>query len=139
MNAGVAALRSIARSVRALSRVPSQMAKGASADIRRLLFEQFAAQTDAYGAAWAPHAESTIKRWGEHPIGDLTGAMMNIDVSPRAGAGIVVTLGAPWSGFFHGGTRYMPARPILPTRGLPPSWVAALRGQAEKTFRESLS
>lgn len=138
-DAGVAALQRIMRAVRQLSRVPSRVAQEASGDVRRLLFEQIAAQTDPYGAAWAPHKESTLKRWGEHPVLDLTGDMIGgIDVAPSAGAGINITLGEKYSAFHQTGTRYMPARPILPDRGIPESWVSAIREASSNAFRSTL-
>lgn len=34
--------------------------------------------------AWAPHSPETVKRWGEHSILDLTGAMRSAATSPSA-------------------------------------------------------
>lgn len=131
------ALASIARSIRALGKVPSRAAPKAADAIRGLLDEQFAAQVGPYGAAWAPHSEATVKRWGEHAILDLSGALKSLDVRPSGGAGITVTLGAPYGQFHQTGTSRMPARPILPYAGLPAKWSAAIKDACSEAFGEA--
>lgn len=138
--AAIASIKRMKHAVSQLSRVPSRAAKEASDDIRRLLFEQFVAQTDAYGSQWTEHKTSTIRRHGEHPIGYLTGDMLDIDVVPTAGAGIVVMIpDVPYLRFFTGGRTGQPARPILPTGALPDSWAQAINEASSKAFHRIMS
>src|SRR5271166_6699696 len=100
--AAFAALARVKRVVNELGKVPSQMARPSSEAILGLLRAQFAAQTDAYGRPWAPHSKETVRRWGEHPIGRLTGKMYNgLEVKPMAGSGISIIMGADYSAFFQ--------------------------------------
>jgi len=138
MASGAAALASIMRAIHELNKVPSQAARQASSEIQTLIEGQFASQADPYGNAWAPHAKETIRRWGPHPILTLTGAMGQVSVTPRAGAGITVTLGADYSQFHQTGTANMPARPILPNRGLPESWQNAIENAANEAFERAV-
>jgi hypothetical protein len=133
--AGFSALAQVRLAISKLTRVPSQVAKRASGKIAGLIGKQFSAQTDAYGAAWAPLTAETIRRWGTHPILDLTGAMNAVEVKPLPGAGISITLGEPYAAFHQVGTRYMPPRPILPTAALPAAWNAALKAAAEESAK----
>lgn len=132
------ALASIARSIKALSRVPSKAASQAAGDIKGLIAEQFAGEADPYGNAWASHSGATVKRWGEHAILDLSGAMKSIDVRPSSGAGITVTLGADYGRFHQTGTRNMPRRAVLPYAGLPARWSDAIRAACEDAFGEAV-
>lgn len=134
----VGALHSYARSLRRLAQVPSQMAAPAAERISDLIDDQFSSGTDPYGAAWEAHAPATVARWGEHPVLELSGALRgSVDVQPMGGAGIAVTLDEV--GQFHQtGTARMPARPILPVAGLPPSWEDALSQAAAETFERTL-
>jgi len=60
---------------------PLEAAKGiAQQDMQ----QHFDTETSPDGEAWAPLADSTIERWGEHPILQLTGAMHDAAVSDGA-------------------------------------------------------
>lgn len=134
----IGAMGKLAENLGRLASVPSRAAAGAAENLQDTIQEQFDAQTDPYGASWAPHAASTEKRWGEHPILDLTGDMRgSIDVSPMQGAGISVTIDDP-GGFHQAGTANMPARPILPENEFPETWDAAIRDALDETFGRTL-
>jgi len=139
--AAFAALARVRRAVTQLSRVPARAAKESAAEIKDLLQAQVAAEKDQYGRAWAPHKQATIDRWGEHSIGYLTGGMVGgLDVRPARGAGIQITLGASrGSPIFQIGTKYQAARPILPERALPASWVRALTLAANRACAQSMA
>lgn len=139
--AAFAALARVRRAVTQLSRVPARAAKESAAEIKDLLQAQVAAEKDPYGRAWAPHKQATIDRWGEHSIGYLTGGMVGgLDVRPARGAGIQITLGASrGSPFFQIGTKYQAARPILPERALPASWVRALTLAANRACAQTMA
>lgn len=132
---GHAALQIVKRSLRQLMQLPARVSADAAEVVESLLAQQFAEERDPYGTPWEPHAESTVKRWGEHPILDLTGDMKDVSVRPLPGSGVGITLGAPYSRFHQTGTAHMPPRPILPDgRGLPPDWVAALSQLTQAAF-----
>ena len=61
--------------------VPLEASKGiAKADMQN----HFDTETGPNGEAWAPLSEETIKRWGEHSILQLTGAMRGAATSDAA-------------------------------------------------------
>ncbi len=135
METGRAALNRIAKSLRQLSRVPSQAASGAAPEIRKLLVQQFLTGTDPYGGRWASLSQATLDKGRSPPPLTDSGAMATLDVQPSQGAGITITLGADYSRFHQTGTRYMPARPILPDqRGLPATWRRAIQDAADRSF-----
>jgi hypothetical protein len=51
---------------------------------QRDMQEHFDTESGPNGEAWAPLADSTIERWGEHPILQLTGAMRDAATSEGA-------------------------------------------------------
>lgn len=132
--AAIAALQKIMQAVEELQQVPSRVSRAGSERIQTLIAQQFVAQTDPYGNAWAPHKPSTVKELGSHSILSLTGALSNVEVKPMSGAGIQITLGASYGAFHQTGTRNMAARPILPNAGLPDSWSAALEASSAEEF-----
>jgi hypothetical protein len=136
--AALAALRKVAQAVSELAQVPSRAASEASGSIKTILQRQFASQTDAYGRPWAPLTDATIKRWGSHPILDLTHQLKDVDVRPMTGAGIVVTLGSKSGAFHQVGTYKMKGRPILPDGPLPPAWQQAIADAATNSFTRTM-
>jgi hypothetical protein len=119
----MATLEGLAAAMRDLSKVPSQAARAAAADIAGLIEQQYADGTDPYGDAWADLAESTIAKGRTPPPLTDSGVMRaGTDVAPSAGAGITITLGADYAIYHQGGTGSMPARPILPDHDLPEAW-----------------
>lgn len=124
-----------ARVLRELSRVPSRVAVVAAPKIRRLITEQFTREQDPYGAAWAPLTESSLRRGRRPPVLTDTRRMRGgVRVQPMVGAGLSVTIPAPYAGFHQTGTQHMVARPIYPRAGMPPRWRAAI----ERAFRAAL-
>lgn len=113
-----------------LAAVPSRASAAVADNLEEVILEQFAAQADPYGNPWAEHAESTVERWGEHAILDLTGEMIGtLEVAPMPGAGVSVSIDMPagahqtgWDGPQGSG----PARPILPQGPFPATWRAAV-------------
>lgn len=121
-----------------LASVPSQVAADASERIAGLIAQEFEAQADPYGDAWADHTEGTVKRWGEHEILDLSGGMRgSVDVRPMRGAGIAITIDDV-AGFHQGGTVDMVARPVLPSDDMPPLWEEALEAAGNARFAEAM-
>jgi hypothetical protein len=128
----VSTLDELAEALSRLAAVPSQIAADASERIGDLIQGEFDAGVDPYGHAWKPLAESTIERGRTPPpLTDTTDMRSGIEVRPMAGAGVSITFADPmpaaahqtgWSGQQGDG----PARPMLPDRGVPDTWEAAL-------------
>jgi hypothetical protein len=116
-----------------LSRVPSQVARGASDGISAAIQAEFDAGTDPFGDEWAPLEPVTIDKGRFPPPLTDTHAMRDgIEVKPLRGAGISVTIPDP--GVHHQyGTKYMVARPIFPDR-MPDTWQRAIADSAEEAF-----
>ena len=71
--------------------------------------------TGGYG--WAPHSEATIDRWGEHPLGILSGETQGSVGSMAAAAGEgaegLVYATTQQAVFFEMGTIHQPPRSFL--------------------------
>lgn len=128
----------LAGMMRELSKVPSKVSRKVAPKIRRLVTEQFNAQTSPYGAPWAPYAASSIKRGRRPPLLVETGRLRRgIRVTPSQGAGITITVSAEYAGYHQTGTADMPARPIVPTNVLPAKWRAAIKRALTDAIKEA--
>lgn len=71
--------------------------------------------TGGYG--WAPHAVATVARWGEHPLGVLSGETQggvgSMAVAAPGGAEGLVYDATPQAVFFEMGTVHQPPRSFL--------------------------
>jgi len=123
-----------------LGSVSSRISRRVSSEIGATMDQQFGNATDPYGRPWKEHVPATVKRWGPHPILQLTQAMRaSLDVRPLRPAGVGITIDHPagphqtgWSG--KNGTG--PARPILPSRGMPAKWAAIIRAAAADEIKK---
>lgn len=71
--------------------------------------------TGGYG--WAPHSEATVERWGEHPLGILSGETQGgvgsmAAAAPGGAEGLVYDT-TPQAVFFEMGTVHQPPRSFL--------------------------
>lgn len=128
--------------LRALADVPSQASRDAADRIADLIEESFDAGLDPYGRAWAPLMASTIERHpgrGAPPLTD-TGAMRgSVHVTPKAGAGIDITIDAPYAKFHQTGTKYMAQRQIIPqSGGIAPAWREAIAEAVADNIKKAL-
>lgn len=137
----IGAMGRLAENIGRLASVPSQAAPRVAKAIDGLIQDEFGSASDPYGTPWKEHAPATVERWGAHPILQLTQAMRSeTSVQPMQGAGVSITFGVPyvaphqtgWSGPQGSG----PARPILPSRGMPQSWKDAIDGTIDEEFRK---
>ena len=136
--AAAAALRDVSRSLRALSSVPSRIARRAAEELQDTIDVQTASETDPYGRPWAALAPATIERKrGDERILRRTDKMLDeLKVAPMSGAGLSISTDAPYSAFHQVGTKNMPARKILPDSALPASWNAALTRASRDEFED---
>ncbi len=109
--------------LKSLARIPSRVAAIAAPRIKAQLQQDTAAERNPYGQGYAPHKPATVKRWGAHPILDLSGqGIDSLDAQPMAGAGIQVTADEHMK-FTQGGTVNQDPRTVLPDNpSLPKSW-----------------
>ncbi len=114
LNSAIATLEGVARD--ALPRI----AEASCTRIARVIDEQFADETDPYGAPWQAHSEATVARWGEHAILTLSGEMHSSAQVTSSGASIHVRVDGP-SQFHQTGTENMVERPIVPDDGSIPA------------------
>jgi hypothetical protein len=122
--------------LRGLANVPSQVAAVAAPRITGQMQADTSAQRDPFGRAYAPHKPATVKRWGPHPVLNLTGAGIgSLEAKPQAGSGIEVTADTHMA-FTQAGTPTQVVRAVLPNRpGLPATW----RGILEESSAEVIA
>ena len=132
----------IVQTLKAVSKIPATMAREAARGIAKAIDEEFEAGCDPYGTPWTPLADSTMARGfatgRTTMILTLTYAMRaSIIVEPMPGAGIRISIGEDYARYHQSGTAIMPARPILPKRGMPDQWARALSDAGEVAFKKS--
>lgn len=133
-------LLGLAKTLRGLSKVPSQIAVEVSRDLNRRLEAGFAMGVDPYGHMWAKLRPATIAKGRFPPPLTDKGAMRaRTRLIPMAGAGLKLkeSLGGAPERFHMGGTRYMAKRRFFPDAGLPASWRADIRKVAARVFRKA--
>lgn len=125
-------MRGLARALRELTAVPSQIAGGVADSITARLAAGYAAGTDPHGAAWAPLRPATLAKGRTPPPLTDTGVMAAGTLA-RATGGAGIALEAPDpAGIHFAGTAFMAARPPLPSNGLPATWRADIRDAVSK-------
>lgn len=112
-------LQAIAR----LLEQPTQPLREVGEHLVNRVDDTFRKQEDPYGGRWAPLSAATIKakrkRGGIQKILQDTGRMRATANYRVQGSVLQVGLSDRKAAFHQYGTRRMPARPILPDRGLP--------------------
>lgn len=133
------------QTIRRLSDLPRQTAIEAQGPLNKLLQDEFRLGQDPYGKPWAPVTQRTLamrlKSRSPIPLTDTRELRDGTVVEARAGgrAGLTIRLGAPY-GYFHQvgfrvGSRPVPARPVLPDRGVPAAWKRVLEAAARRAAR----
>lgn len=142
---GVESIGRLQQVIRRLSDLPRAVAAEAQEPLNRLLQEQFRNGTDPYGIPWASVTEQTIQRRkvsrDPTPLTDTRAMRRGTMVELRSGnrAGLTIRAGQPYAYFhqvgFRVGRTRVPARPVLPSRGLPASWRRVLDDAARRAAR----
>ncbi len=143
---GIQEIGRLQETIRRLSDLPRRTAEYAEEPLNRLLAEQFRNGTGPYGQPWAPVTEETLRlrraSKDPTPLTDTRAMRRGTVVAVRGGgrAGLVIRTGAPYSYFHQVGFRVhgkrVPARPVLPDRGIPASWRRVLDAAARRAARE---
>lgn len=128
--------------LRALADVPSQASRDAAERIAEMIDDALDAGLDPYGRPFAPLMASTIERHpgrGAPPLTD-TGAMRSsVRVTPKAGAGLDITIDKP-ANFHNTGTKHMAQRQIIPqSGGIAPSWREAIAESVSDNIKKALA
>ena len=132
------ALRDVRKTVDLLGRLPHNLAVAAAPDITALLRRQFLEGVDPYGRPWAPLKPSTLKQHGPPPLTNKGALRDGTEATPMQGVRIGLTLrvGARYGAFhqigFRVGKTKVPPRRVLPNRGIPAAWRAALDRRARE-------
>jgi phage gpG-like protein len=130
-------MQRLEENLRKLAEIPSRAAVEASVEITKELKREFASGKDPYGRAWAPLKPSTIKSGRRAPPLTDTGTLRDgTEAKPLRGAGIAVTVGAPYGVYHQAGTRKMAPRKILPELVMPASWNRAIVNAVRKAFKK---
>lgn len=125
--------------LKTLAKIPAQVAGRAAPRITERMKQDTGAARDPYGRPYAPHALATVKRWGAHPLLDLSGAGIDsLDAKPLPGAGISVTADEHMV-FTQAGTPTQEVRAVFPnTPQLPVAWNRILEDETEAVIAERL-
>ncbi len=122
-----------------LASVPSQVSSVAAPRITQQMQSDTRSAVDPYKRAYAPHMPATIKRWGPHPLLDLSGTGIDsLKAEPMAGAGIQVTADDHMT-FTQAGTPTQEVRAVMPNNSqLPASWNRILEESATDAIEKRL-
>lgn len=128
-------LESVIGALDGLRDLVPEIALEASIEIFETVDSLFVLGADPYGETWAPLAPATLAKGRTPPPLTDTGAMresLRVSVTETA---IVASIASP-AGYHQDGTRYMPARPVLPdyARGLPDAWRASITDAGQRVF-----
>lgn len=125
------------QAVAELARVPAALAKPVAAAIQRDMRAKLRAGQDPYGTAYAPLTAGSLRRGRKPPplrrYAPLARAM------PSQGAGVSIVIDHPQAGFHQTGTSQMAKRIVIPDRGIPAAWRAAIERAYKAELRRRLS
>ncbi len=130
-------LRQMGRLSETLARLdvlPRKVAEIAVPEITKALQREFAQGADPYGRKWrklATGKPSHLTESGRLRKGTRAAPL------PGRRAGVRILLGAKYAVFHQTGTRRMPARKILPERGMPAAWNVAIKRALRRAWREA--
>lgn len=123
------------RLARGLAGVPARVAPRIAARLQERVRDTYTNETDPYGVPWEPLKQSTVQRKGGNSVILTRTGGSQADCGARAlgGAGVAVYANgaAGWHQEAHGSR---PARPVLPDRGLPPTWREDIAAETSAEF-----
>lgn len=122
-------LGQLAKNLKALTKVPADVAREAAKGIEKAINDSFDKGQDPYGNKWADLAN------GDPSYLQETEKMRDsLEVKPLQHAGIGIEIDDKPTVFHMRGTRKMPARPPLPTGVMPDTWTQAI----EKAYKRAM-
>ncbi len=125
--------------LKTLSKISSKVAAVAAPRITEQMQADTRSAVDPYGRAYAPHKPATVKRWGAHPLLDLSGAgIASLEAKPLPGAGIAVTADEHMV-FTQAGSATQEVRAVMPNSPqLPATWNRILEESATEQIQKAL-
>lgn len=136
---GFALPAKLRRIAQGLAGIPARVAPRIAARLQERIRDTYANEQDPYGVPWAPLAESTVKRKGGNSVILTRTGVSQADCGARAlgGAGVAVYAGgAAGHHMADAGTR--PARPVLPTHGLPATYREDIAAETSAEYAKAL-
>ncbi len=116
----------VTAALRGLAEVPSRATKTAAPLLLARWRADWRAGKDPHGRAWAPLAPATINKGRTPPpMIETGGTLASAAVRPMRGAGLAITVGG-FASLHMRANRHRPARPTVPTAGVPSSWRAII-------------
>ncbi len=123
------------RTLARLDVLPRRVAEKVAPLLTKELQREFSAGVDPYGRKWrklATGKPSHLTESGRLRRGTRAAPL------PGKRAGVRILLGAKYAVYHQTGTARMPARRILPQRGMPQTWSAAINRAMREATREAL-
>lgn len=130
----LAKMGKLERTLAELDALPRRLSVAVSPTVTKELQKEFARGADPYGRKWrklATGKPSHLTESGRLRKGTRAAPL------PGRRAGVRILLGAKYAVFHQTGTRIMPARKILPERGLPAAWRTAINREAARLARKA--
>lgn len=132
-----AATRALAKSLRALSKVPSKIARPFSDWATKRIRADIRAGRTPYGQAYAPLLKSTVRRkkGNSKPLIRGRSLVNTTGARPLGGSGVGLDGGTGYPGHITGEpSGRMAARPYLPVNTLPAQWRAEIQRLTDEAF-----
>jgi phage gpG-like protein len=129
----LAGLERLQRVLVEFDQLPRRVAMLAAPAITKALQKEFTSGNDPHGRKWkklATGKPSHLTLSGKLRKGTRAALM------PGGRKGLRIILGAKYGSFHQTGTRTMPARRILPDKGMPASWRTALERAHREVFQQ---
>ncbi len=131
----------LAHRIESMSGVPARALARISEAIGAEIAQEFDAGRDPYGDPWVPLADATLAKGRTPPPLTDSGNMRNsVKTKPIGPSDLLITIAHPalphqtgWSGKQGKG----PARPLVPTQGMPASWGSAIDSAVRAEFERS--
>lgn len=130
-----AATRALAKTLRALTKVPSHISPAFAAWATKRIRADIRQGKTSYGQAYAPLKASTVRRKGHSkPLIRSRKLVGTAGAKPLPGGGVGLDAGPASRRFLITGTKHMVARPYLPVNTLPATWRAELARLSHEAF-----
>lgn len=127
----------VTAALRGLAEVPSRTTKAAAPLLLARWRADWRAGKDPHGRAWAALAPATLAKGRTPPPMIATGGTLaSTAVRPLKGAGLAITVGG-FASLHMRSTTVRPARPTVPTMGVPSSWRAIIAKAAKEQAAKS--
>jgi len=128
----LAAFGRLERTLAELDQLPRKLSEAVAPAINREVQKQFSNGTDPYGRRWKRLANG---RPSHLTLSSRLRTKTRVRPMPGNMKGVRIILGERYAIFHQTGTKHMPARKILPERGMPASWRMAIEREARRLYQ----